>query len=60
MADYLQKEAGITAVLDAKGKMGELTVWVNDRLVARKGLIRFPARAEILAKIQAEMTAAES
>jgi len=37
----LKKELDIE-VETVGGKTGELTVWVSDQLVARKGWIRFP------------------
>ncbi len=55
MADYIKENAGIHASLDPKGKMGELTVWVEDKLVVTKGLFRFPDKQSVLEAIQKEM-----
>ena len=48
----MKNEAGIDAELDAKGKMGELTVWVGDKLVEKKGLFLFPDKKKVLAAVQ--------
>lgn len=31
-----------------KGKIGELTVWVEDKRVVKKGLFRFPDEQDVL------------
>jgi hypothetical protein len=37
------------------GKTGEFTVWVNDKLVARKGWIRFPGDQKVLEAVRAAL-----
>jgi len=41
-------ESGIEVQLDPGGKVGELTVWVDEKLIRKKQLIRFPDKDEIL------------
>jgi hypothetical protein len=51
----MKNESGIEAELDSKGKIGELTVWVDEKLVAKKGLFKFPEKKKILSMVQQEM-----
>ena len=51
----MKTEADIDAELDAKGKIGELTFWVGDKLVEQKGLFLFPDKKKILDAVQAEL-----
>jgi hypothetical protein len=51
----LKKELG-TDVETVGGKPGEFTVWVGDKLVARKGWIRFPSDQTVLQAVRAALT----
>jgi hypothetical protein len=55
VAAYIKKKSGIDATLDPKGKIGELTVWVEDKVVVTKGLFKFPDKQDVLEAIQKEM-----
>jgi hypothetical protein len=35
-----------------EGDRGEFTVWVGDRLVAKKGWLRFPSDQKVLAAVR--------
>jgi hypothetical protein len=48
----LKKELGVE-VETTGGKTGEFTVWVDDRLVAQKGWIRFPSDQKVLEGVRA-------
>ena len=48
----MQQAAGIEARLDSSGKIGELSVWVADHLVVRKGLFKFPDKRDVLAAVK--------
>jgi hypothetical protein len=50
----LKKELDIE-VETVGGKTGELTVWVGDQLVARKGRIRFPGDQTVLQAVKAAL-----
>jgi len=50
----IKKELGVD-VETAGGKTGEFTVWVDDKLVARKGWLRFPADRKVVAAVRAEI-----
>jgi len=39
------------------GKTGEFTVWVDDKLVARKGWLRFPSDQTVLDGVRAALDA---
>jgi hypothetical protein len=52
VADYLSEKAGINARLDARGKIGELTVWVGSRQVVRKGFFKSPDIEDVLEAVQ--------
>ncbi len=54
MAAFL-KENGLEAETDSGGKIGEFTVWVDNKLVLKKKLLRFPEKEEILTAIQKEL-----
>jgi len=56
VADFIKKNSEMNPTLDPKGKMGELTVWVEDKLVVRKGFFAFPKKQSVLDAIQKEMT----
>ena len=40
--------------VDPGGKVGEFTVWVDGKLVANKGFLKFPNKEKILAAVQQE------
>jgi hypothetical protein len=52
VADLLQRELGLHAEL-VEGDLGEFSVLVGDKLVAKKGLIFFPTDRKILAAVRA-------
>jgi hypothetical protein len=52
VAALLRKELG-TEVEMIGGDKGEFTVWVDDRLVARKGMLRFPSDQKVLEAVRA-------
>jgi len=54
VTDFL-KNAGIEAELDSGGKVGEFTVWVDDKLVVKRKFLRFPEKEKILAAVQQEL-----
>jgi hypothetical protein len=47
VAALLFKELGVP-VETTGGKTGEFTIWVGDRLVAKKGWLRFPSDQKVL------------
>jgi hypothetical protein len=51
----LKKELGAEVELAAGGN-GEFTVWVGDKVVARKGVLRFPSDQKVLEAVRAELT----
>ena len=51
MADLLQREAGVKAEL-VEGSLGEFTVSVGDKIVAKKGLIFFPPDKKVLKAVR--------
>jgi len=50
----LKKELGVD-VETAGGGLGEFTVWVGDRMVARKGWLRFPSDQRVLGAVRAAL-----
>lgn len=52
----LSKELGVD-VETIGGKTGEFTVWVGDRLVARKGWLRFPSDRKVVDAVRAVLAA---
>jgi hypothetical protein len=50
----LKKELGVEAEI-IEGKIGEFTVWVGDRMVARKGWVRFPGDQTVLQAVTAAL-----
>jgi hypothetical protein len=52
----LKKELGLDAEI-VGGKTGEFTVWVDDKLVAQKGWIRFPSDKTVLQAVTAALGA---
>ena len=55
MAALIKQELGLDVALEVGGR-GELSVWVNDRQVARKDHTGFPADAALLASIREVLT----
>ncbi len=51
MAELIERELGVEAEL-VEGRRGEFTVWVGDRVVARKGWLRFPADQRVLREVR--------
>ena len=51
MAELIKRELGVESEL-VEGGRGEFTVWVGDRLVAKKGLFRFPSDQRVLAGVR--------
>lgn len=56
MAAELKRDLGLDAELRVGGS-GELSVWVDDRLVAEKKLGRFPSPEECVAAVKAALPA---
>ncbi len=54
MAALLQNELR-TEVETVAGGNGEFTVWVDDKVVARKGRIRFPSDQKVLESVRAAL-----
>jgi hypothetical protein len=50
----LKKELGVDAQI-VEGKLGEFSVWVDDRLIASKGWIRFPSDQKVLQGVTAAL-----
>ncbi len=44
----MEKEANISTRLDSKGKMGEFSVWVGDKLVVNSGFFQLLNKQAIL------------
>lgn len=51
MAELIKSELGVEPEL-VTGKRGEFTVWVGERVVAKKGWIRFPPDQKVLAEVR--------
>ena len=51
MAELIKRELGVEPEL-VEGDRGEFTVWVGDRVVAKKGWVRFPPDKKVLAAVQ--------
>ena len=56
MAELLRRELGVKAEL-VEGERGEFTVWVGDRMVAKKGWVRFPADQKVLSAVRQALAA---
>jgi len=52
----LKKELGVE-VETTGGKTGEFTVWVDGKVVARKGWFRFPTDPSVLEAVRKELAA---
>jgi len=57
VAEYLHARAGIEVRLNARGRIGELTVWVGDKQVVKKGFFKFPEKEAVLAAVQQQLGA---
>jgi hypothetical protein len=55
VAELIKQELGIQPEL-VEGDRGEFTVWVGDRMVAKKGWFRFPQDHKVLAAVQQALT----
>lgn len=51
MAELIRRELGVEPQL-VEGDRGEFTVWVGDRVVAKKGWLRFPADPRVLSEVR--------
>ena len=51
MAELLKKELDVETNLIA-GDRGEFTVWVGEKVVAKKGWLGFPADEKVLAAVR--------
>ena len=52
MAAYIKKESGIEVGLDSKGRIGELSVWVDGKLIEKKDGLLFPDKNRILDSVK--------
>ena len=55
MAELIKQELGIQPEL-VEGDRGEFTVWVGDRMVAKKGWVRFPPDKKVLSVVKQALT----
>ena len=51
MAELIKRELGVEPEL-IEGDRGEFTVRVGDKVVAKKGWVRFPADARVLSAVR--------
>ena len=51
MAELIRREIGVEPEL-IEGELGEFSVWVGDRIVAKKGWVRFPADQSVLSAVR--------
>jgi len=51
VAELIKRELGVEPEL-VEGDRGEFTVWVGDRIVARKGWVRFPPDERVLSAVR--------
>ncbi len=51
MAELIKRELGVEPEL-VEGGRGEFTVWVGDRVAAKKGWVRFPPEERVLAGVR--------
>lgn len=54
----MKSESGIDAKLDLGGKIGEFTVWVDEKQIEikPKGFLKFPDKDKILAAVKQELS----
>ncbi len=55
VAKFMKSKSGIVAQIDSGGKIGEFTVWVDDKKVEKKGFLKIPNKENILAAVQKEL-----
>ena len=51
MAELIRREMGVEPEL-IEGELGEFSIWVGDRMVAKKGWVRFPADHRVLSAVR--------
>jgi hypothetical protein len=51
VAELIRRELGVEPEV-VEGDRGEFTVWVGDRLVAKKGWVRFPSEQKVLSGVR--------
>jgi hypothetical protein len=51
VAELIRRELGTDPEL-VEGERGEFTVWVGERLVAKKGWVRFPPDQRVLSAVR--------
>jgi hypothetical protein len=51
VAELIRRELGTEPEL-VEGERGEFTVWVGDRMVAKKGWVRFPSDQRVLSAVR--------
>ena len=56
MAELIKRELGVGTEL-VEGDRGEFTVWVGDRVVAKKGWVRFPPDGKVVAAVRQALAA---
>lgn len=56
MAELIKRELGVEPEL-IEGDRGEFTVWVGDRVVAKKGWVRFPPEGKVLTEVRRALAA---
>ena len=59
MAELLERELGVETKL-VEGGRGEFTVWVDDRVVAKKGWLGFPDDEKVLEAVREALTSEKS
>lgn len=55
MAATIKSKLGIDTEL-IEGGLGEFSVWLDDKLVAKKGWFKFPTEEKILAGLENELS----
>jgi hypothetical protein len=55
VASFIKNESGIEVELDPGGKIGEFTVWVDDKIVNKNNFFKFPDKKKILTAVQQEL-----
>ena len=51
MAELIKREMGVEPEL-IEADLGEFSVWVGDRMVAKKGWVRFPSDQSVLSAVR--------
>ena len=51
MAELIRREIGVEPEL-IEGGRGEFSVWVGERMVAKKGWVRFPTDQSVLSAVR--------